>query len=176
MWLTLIQAHGQYWGPAMPPGGNSQRTRQTIRSRHRLSRTRWEGRVPLGGGKVTGEGPTWNGQHQEPKSKSPEASELSPQCDTGFDLAPGYPQASALGSAWPCVCLCTQSCLTLCDPMDCSPTGTSVHRISRQEYWSGLPFPTPGDLPSPGMKPVSLVSPALAGGLFTTGATWEAWP
>ena len=38
----------------------------------------------------------------------------------------------------------------------------------RQEYWSGLPFPTPGDLPHPGIKPVSLVSLALAGGVFTT--------
>ena len=44
----------------------------------------------------------------------------------------------------------------------------------RQEYWSGLPFPSPGDLPDPGIKPVSLVSPALAGGFFTTSATWEA--
>ena len=40
--------------------------------------------------------------------------------------------------------------------------------FSRQEYWSGLPFPTLGDLPDPGMKPVFLVSPKLAGGLFTT--------
>ena len=38
----------------------------------------------------------------------------------------------------------------------------------RKEYWSGLPFPTPGDLPDPGIKPVSLASPALAGGFFTT--------
>ena len=38
----------------------------------------------------------------------------------------------------------------------------------RQEYWSGLPFPTPGARPDPGIKPVSLVSPALAGGFFTT--------
>ena len=42
-----------------------------------------------------------------------------------------------------------------------------------QEYWSDLPFPPPGDLPDPGMKPMSLTS-ALAGGLFTTSATWEA--
>ena len=41
----------------------------------------------------------------------------------------------------------------------------------RQEYWSGLPFPPPGHLPNPGIKPVSLTSPALAGGFFTT---WEA--
>ena len=39
--------------------------------------------------------------------------------------------------------------------------------FSRQEYWSGLPFP-PGDLPDPGIEPMSLVSPALAGGFFTT--------
>ena len=42
--------------------------------------------------------------------------------------------------------------------------------FSRQEYWSGAPFPSPGDLPDPGIKPVSLVSPALAGGFFTTSA------
>ena len=41
-------------------------------------------------------------------------------------------------------------------------------RLSRQEYWSGLLFPTPGDLPDPGMEPVSLASPALAGRFFTT--------
>ena len=39
----------------------------------------------------------------------------------------------------------------------------------RQEYWSGLPFSPPGDLPDPGIEPVSLMSPALAGGFFTTG-------
>ena len=60
------------------------------------------------------------------------------------------------------------SCLTLCDPLDCSLPGSSVHEFSRQEYWSGLPFLTPGDLPDPGIEPMSLVSPALAGGFFTT--------
>ena len=39
-----------------------------------------------------------------------------------------------------------------CDPMDCSPPGSSVHGFSRQEYWSGLPFPSPGDLPKPGIE------------------------
>ena len=38
----------------------------------------------------------------------------------------------------------------------------------RQEYWSGLPFPSPGDLPYPSIEPLSLVSPVLAGGFFTT--------
>ena len=40
--------------------------------------------------------------------------------------------------------------------------------FSRQEYWSGLPFPSPGDLPNSGIKPAFPVSPALAGGFFTT--------
>ena len=44
---------------------------------------------------------------------------------------------------------------------------------SRQDYWNGLPSPPPGDLPDSGIKPASLMSPALAGGFFTTGATWE---
>ena len=42
--------------------------------------------------------------------------------------------------------------------------------FSRQEYWSGLPFPSPRDLPDPGIEPVSPLSPALAGGIFTTSA------
>ena len=46
--------------------------------------------------------------------------------------------------------------------------------FSRQEYWSGLLFPPLGALPNPGIEPESPVSPALAGGFFTTSATWEA--
>ena len=45
--------------------------------------------------------------------------------------------------------------------------------FSRQEYWSGLPFPSPGDLPHPGIEPTSLASPALVDRFFTTTATWE---
>ena len=48
--------------------------------------------------------------------------------------------------------------------------------FSRQECWSKLPCPLPGHLPNPGTKPVPLMSPALAGGFFTTIATWEAIP
>ena len=46
--------------------------------------------------------------------------------------------------------------------------------FSRQEYWSGLPFPSPGDLLDLGIEPASLKSPALAEGFFTTSANWEA--
>ena len=48
--------------------------------------------------------------------------------------------------------------------------------FSRQEHWSMLPFPTPGDLPDLGLERASLASPALAGGFFTTSTTWEAPP
>ena len=65
-----------------------------------------------------------------------------------------------------------QSCLTLCDPMDCSCQSPLSMRLSRQAYWSGLPLPSPGDLPDPGIIPVSLMSPVLAGGFFTTSTIW----
>ena len=64
--------------------------------------------------------------------------------------------------------LVAQSCPTLCDPMDCSPPGSSAHGFSRQEYWSGLPFPFPGDLPDPGIQAASLLASPLAGRFFTT--------
>ena len=46
--------------------------------------------------------------------------------------------------------------------------------FSRKEYWNGLPCSSPTDLPDLGIEPLSLMSPALAGGFFTTRATWEA--
>ena len=49
----------------------------------------------------------------------------------------------------------TQSCLTLCDPMNCGLTGSSVHVISQARVLEWLPFPSPGDLPDPGIKPRS---------------------
>ena len=53
-------------------------------------------------------------------------------------------------------CLVTQSCPTLCDPLDCSPPGSFVHGTTpRLEYWSGLPCPPPGDLLNPGIEPRS---------------------
>ena len=67
-----------------------------------------------------------------------------------------------------------QSCPTLCDPMDCSQQALLSMKFSRQEYWHALPCSPPGDLPNPGIKPTSLISPALAGGFFTTSVIWEA--
>ena len=68
-----------------------------------------------------------------------------------------------------CMCVCAQSCLTLCSPMDYNLPVSSVMEFSNQEYWSVLLFPTPGHLPSTGMELGSLASPTLAGGVFTTG-------
>ena len=64
-----------------------------------------------------------------------------------------------------CCCSVTKSCLTLCDPMDCSPPGSSVHEILQArtlEY--GFHFHLPRDHPDPGIEPTS---PALAGVFFT---------
>ena len=71
--------------------------------------------------------------------------------------------------------LSAQSRLTLCDPMDCHPPGSSVRGISqaRTLEWVAISS-SKGDLPDPGIKTSSLGSPALAGGFFTTRATWEA--
>ena len=57
-----------------------------------------------------------------------------------------------------------QSCPTLCDPMDCSPPGSFPMGFSKQEYWSGLPFPSPGDLPDSGIElgPPAFQADALA--------------
>ena len=67
-----------------------------------------------------------------------------------------------------------QLCLTLWTPCTVAHQGPPSVGFSNQECWSGLPCPPPGDLPDPGIKPMSLMSPALAGGFFTTNITWEA--
>ena len=77
-----------------------------------------------------------------------------------------------------CVCVCTQllSCIQLS-----VATWTVTHyaplsvEFSRQEYWTRLPFPTLGDLPDLGIKPMFLGSPELSDRFFTTTATWEAF-
>ena len=67
-----------------------------------------------------------------------------------------------------------QSCPTLYVPMDSSHQAPLFMEFSRQEYWSELPCPSPGDLLNPGIKSLSFTSPALACRFFTTSATQEA--
>ena len=65
--------------------------------------------------------------------------------------------------------LVAQSCLSLCDPMDYIACQAPLSmEFSRQESWSGLLFPSPGNFPDPGIEPLSLASPALAGKFLTT--------
>ena len=77
-----------------------------------------------------------------------------------------------------CVCVCVSACSLSHIQLFVTPWTVACQaplsmEFSRQEYWSGLPFTSPGDLPNPGIEPASLVSPALAGGFFTS---WAALP
>ena len=115
----------------------------------------------------------WRGfQYQQNSSKIL----LCVSLDGKQDLAPRLLLAVCCSLAWhPCVCMLSQfSHVWLF-----TTSGIVAHQAPlsmgffRQEYWSGLLCPPPGRLPDPGMKPVFLMSPALAGRFFTTSATWE---
>ena len=67
--------------------------------------------------------------------------------------------------------LVAKSCLTLVTPWTVARQAPLSKGFPRQDYWSGLPFPSSGNLPDPGMEPIS---PVLAGRFFTTDTTWEA--
>ena len=67
-----------------------------------------------------------------------------------------------------------QVCLTVCDPKGCSPQGSSVHGVFQARILEWVAMPSSGDLLDPWIELASLVSPALAGGFFTTSAAWEA--
>ena len=67
-----------------------------------------------------------------------------------------------------------QSCPTLGDPMDCSPPASSVHGILQANILQWVAIPSPGDFPNSGIELMSLTSPTLAGGFFTTSAAREA--
>ena len=96
-------------------------------------------------------------------------------CDPIDGSPPGSPVTGFLQARtleWVAISF-SKSCPILCDLMDCACQAPLSMEISRQEYWSELPFSPPGDLPHPGIEPESLASPALAGRFFTTGATLE---
>ena len=68
--------------------------------------------------------------------------------------------------------MCMLSCVRLfATPWTVAHQASLSMGFSRQEHWSGLPFPSPGDLPTPGIELASPVSPALAGGFFITKNT-----
>ena len=72
------------------------------------------------------------------------------------------------------MCVCVRACSVMSDsatPWTVAPQASLSMGFPRQEYWSGLSFPIPGDVPNPGIKPTSPASPALAGEFFTTEST-----
>ena len=73
-----------------------------------------------------------------------------------------------------CVCSVTKSILILCNPIDCSSLGSSVHGVlqGRILEWAAMPFSRGAS--QLGTQPASLMSPALADRFFTTNATWKA--
>ena len=92
--------------------------------------------------------------------------------NTAFNIGGLFTKSSSAGSQhsidW---CVCMYACSVMSD--SAIPRAVAHHaplsmEFSRQEYWSELPFPTPGDLPNPGIKSMSPASPVLAGRFFTT--------
>ena len=73
----------------------------------------------------------------------------------------------------PAWCVCSLGCVRPFSTPWTSCQALLSMEFSRQEYWSGLPFSSPGDIPDPGIEPKSLESPFLVGGFFTTSTTWE---
>ena len=86
---------------------------------------------------------------------------------SGLHLPKPLNESVCLLSCFSCVQLVATLWTVTCQP----PLSMG---FSRQEFWSGLPCPSPGDLPNPGTELASLKSPALAGRFFTTSTTWEA--
>ena len=76
----------------------------------------------------------------------------------------------------PVVVLVVQSCPALCNPMDCSPPGSSVHEFSRQEYWNGLPFPSPGVFPTQDWNPGLLLCRQILYHLSHQGSYFCSYP
>jgi len=72
-----------------------------------------------------------------------------------------------------CVCSVSQLSPMLCDPIDCSPPGSSVHGILQARILEWIACPPAGHLPNPVIEPTSLMSPALAGGFFSSSTTWD---
>ena len=111
-----------------------------------------------------------------PQSKSINTSELSllygPTLTSVHDYWKNHSFDYIVGKV--IAVLVAQSCPTVCNPWTVAHQAPLSMEFSRQEYSSGLPCPPPGHLPNPGTEPVSLMSPELAGGFFTTSATWKA--
>ena len=105
-----------------------------------------------------------------------ESGHISPLTEVIYVLPePKLPSPHPSPTLEPCVCSVASVTSDSLWPHDCSLPESSVIGFSRQEYWSELPCPSPGDLPNSETESESLMPPALAGEFFTTNATWETW-
>ena len=88
-------------------------------------------------------------------------------------------------NAFLCVCVCLCMCVCVCvyvlsrvllivTPWTAALQAPLSMELPRQEYWTGLPVPSPGNLPNPGIQSARLMSPELAGGFLIPSTTWEA--
>ena len=96
---------------------------------------------------------------------------------TGPNEGEGSINTSKTGSYHVCAYVCAkspQSCPTFCDPMDCSPPGSSVHGILQARILKWVAMSSSRGSSRTRDRPMSLMSPALANGFFTTSTTWEA--
>ena len=112
----------------------------------------------------------------------PQAIPLSMEILSAMKLVPGAKKDGDLNRVGPCWLFYIYACMISC--FNCVWLFVTLWTVAcqaslfvgyfRQEYWSGLPCPPPGDLPDPRIKPISPMPAALAGRFFTTSATWEA--
>ena len=88
-----------------------------------------------------------------------------------------FPTNAWLSTEFVRVCVCAkslQSCVTLCNPMGCSRPGSSVHGVFQASILEWVALPSSRGSSNPGIEPVAHLFPVLAGGFFTSSATWEA--
>ena len=103
-----------------------------------------------------------------PKRHEPSAFQVQPAKDLAKSLCLFKFQFACMGVK------SFKSCPTLCDPMGCSPPGSSVHGILQARILEWVAMPSSRGSSRPRIELVSLMSPALTGGFFTTSAIWEA--
>ena len=124
-------------------------------------------RTPVSYGSCTGGWVLYHCLHLGSPESLPQ---LAPSKDCLSCRMPSHPRSCLLW--WWCCCSVTKSCLTLCDPMDCSPQAPLYMRFFRQEYWSGLPCPPPEDLLDPGIEPRS---PTLQADSLSSEPSGKPW-
>ena len=142
IWVSAESSKGMLYTLSEEPALKITEETETLSKRLLFWNCYWEGEEPMGSGEVFKIGLVWYYI-------------WSMQCQ--------YPHLRT------CTCAQSlQSCPTLWDLWTVAHQAPLSMGFSRQEYWSGLPFPPPEDLPNPGIKPISLASPALQAGTLPT--------